>query len=82
MLYPGELSYMLNFRKGYGQVILHEGVDFFLLRMMGFLPTMFEASSLQLFKLGRIEHLRTVTNESVAFIKAFMNKDVKVCGVQ
>ncbi|XP_071836371.1 carnitine O-acetyltransferase-like isoform X3 [Apostichopus japonicus] len=47
------------------------------LRQFGFLPVMFEASSLQLFKLGRIEHLRTVTEESVDFIKTFTDKDLK-----
>lgn len=51
---------------------------FFLCRQFGFLPVMFEASSLQLFKLGRIEHLRTVTEESVDFIKTFTDKDLKV----
>ncbi|KAJ8033042.1 Carnitine O-acetyltransferase [Holothuria leucospilota] len=46
-------------------------------RMFGYLPSVFEASSLQAFKLGRMEHIRTVTNESAEFIKAFHDKSYK-----
>lgn len=47
-------------------------------RMFGYLPSVFEASSLQAFKKGRMEHIRTVTKESAEFIKASNDKSYKV----
>ncbi|KAJ8033050.1 Carnitine O-acetyltransferase [Holothuria leucospilota] len=46
-------------------------------RIFGKFPRVWEAVSLQRFKLGRLDHIRTVTSETTAFIKLFHDENVQ-----
>lgn len=49
-------------------------------RLFGYFPYVMEAVNLQIFKLGRPEHVRTVTKETVAFVRIFHDDNFTVSG--